>query len=101
MRLWQTVKTHIKCCGHTAAFHMGIHCLLRHKRFSEKEIQILFRNNMWPLDRYNEPSQYYCIKPEGRTHYICRYLKSFWGVTAFEIVIDLYTGKYIEVTTDL
>ena len=29
---------------HDAAFHLGLHCLLRQKRSAEKEIQFLFGN---------------------------------------------------------
>ena len=43
--------------SHYAAFHQGLHCLLKQKQFSEKEIQILFGNyNQWPLNIYNGPS---------------------------------------------
>ena len=58
---------------HHAAFHQGLHCLLRLKRSSVKKI--LFFNYMYnlnPLDKHNELSQVYYIKPEGRIHlYIC------------------------------
>ena len=52
-----------------AAFHQGLHYLLRKKLSSEKEIQFLFGNyNLKPLDIYNGPSQVYYIKPEGRVY---------------------------------
>ena len=47
---------------HSAAFHQGLHCLLRS---SEKEIQLYLsvtpRYIQWTI-----PS--YCIKPEGKLH---------------------------------
>ena len=43
---------------YNAAFHQGLHCLLRQK----------LSCNLSPLNIYNGPSKVYCIKPEGRIH---------------------------------
>ena len=40
--LWQTVKALIKC-HRNAAFHQGLHCLLRQNESSEKEIKYCFK----------------------------------------------------------
>ena len=73
---------------HNAAFHQGLQCLLRLKRYSDKEMQYLFNynltpigkrdiltkrcnifnNNLTPLDIYNGPSQDDCIISGGRTN---------------------------------
>ena len=43
---------------HSAAFHQGLHCLLRENLFT-----IYFENyNRWPLYIYNRPSQ---VNPEA------------------------------------
>ena len=47
---------------HNVAFHQGLHCLLRLKRYSDK------KGNLTPLDIYNRPSQLYCIISDGRIH---------------------------------
>ena len=50
---------------HNAAFHPGLHCLLRLKRSSEKTIEfnlkIITCDPPPPLSIYNEPSQNYCF----------------------------------------
>ena len=53
---------------HHAAFHQGLHCLLRQKS-SDKNIQYFKKNyNLTPIDIYNGLSQVYCMEPEGRIH---------------------------------
>ena len=43
---------------HNAAFHQGLHCLLRRKRSSDKRKQYFFLNyNLTPLDMYIGLSQ--------------------------------------------
>ena len=42
---------------HNAAFHQGLHCLLRQNSSSEKEIQYFLGNyKLWPLNIYHGPS---------------------------------------------
>ena len=44
---------------HHAAFHQGLHCLLRQNRFSEKEIQFYLEITCIPVNPlyiYNGPS---------------------------------------------
>ena len=59
---------------HRVAFHYGLHCMLRYKKASIKNLQTkkkqYFKNNIKKLTLlhiYNGPSQVYCIKPVGRT----------------------------------
>ena len=53
---------------HNAAFHQGLHYLLREKQFSEKEIRFLLEIITCDLGMYNRPSQVNCIQPKGRIH---------------------------------
>ena len=54
-----TVKSQVKC---------GI-MFVKVKKNIRKKIQYFLENyNLTPLDMYNELSQVYCIKPEGRIH---------------------------------
>ena len=51
---WQTVKTQMKC-HRMKTFHLGLYCLLRQKRSSEKEIQyyleiISFDHSIYTMD---------------------------------------------------
>ena len=57
MSTFQTVKIQI------AAFHQALHCLYLGKKDLHFE-----QYNLTPLDMYNELSQVYCIKPEGRIY---------------------------------
>ena len=42
---------------HNAAFHQGLHCLLKQNRSSYNEIQyFLLNSNPWPLNTYNGPA---------------------------------------------
>ena len=52
--LWYTVNLELKCHIYLrSVFHPGLHYLLRQKRYSEKEIQVLLRHyDMWPLSIY-------------------------------------------------
>ena len=51
-----------------AAFHQGLHCLLRLKS-SGTDIPLNFEKNLpVTLDIYNEPFQGHCFKPDGRIH---------------------------------
>ena len=54
---------------HDAAFHQGLHRLLRQKRSSENGIQY-YLEIIKPMttEIYSETSQVYSIKPEGRIH---------------------------------
>ena len=51
---------------HNAAFHQGLHRLLRQKRSGKK--YFFYNYNLTPLDIYNGSSQVYCIRQKGRTH---------------------------------
>ena len=54
---------------HDAAFHLGLHCLLKQKRSSgKKKIHFISIYKLTLLDMYKELSQVHCIKPEGRIH---------------------------------
>ena len=53
---------------HNAAFHLGLHCLLKLKRSPDKKDNILLNFDLIPLDMYNGLSHVYCIKPEGRIY---------------------------------
>ena len=52
---------------HIAAFHQGLHCLVRLKP-SPKKKKISGNYNLLPLNIYNEPFQVYCIISGGRAH---------------------------------
>ena len=45
---------------YNSVFHQGLHCLLRKKRFSDKNTFLNY--NLTPLDLYNGLSLVYCIK---------------------------------------
>ena len=51
---------------HNAAFHQGLHYLLRQKWSLEKNTILFRKYNPWLLNLYNGPSQVYCIKQEGK-----------------------------------
>ena len=51
---------------YNAVFHQGLYCLLRKKRFSDKNTFLNY--NLTPLDLYDGLSLVYCIKREGRIH---------------------------------
>ena len=74
---------------HDAAFHKGLHYLLRQKQNTEEEIQFLFWNyNLGPLYIYNGPSKVHCIKPEGRVHKCIKGLL----ISFFQIVLVVYSS---------
>ena len=61
---------------HNASFHQRIHCFLRLKRSSGKDIQFYFRfYNLWPSISTMKPSKVYCIIPGGRSHQYTKGLK--------------------------
>ena len=51
--------------------------------------------NLTPLDMYNALSQVYCIKPEGRIHYIQRVLIPVIYRPPFRILINLTIKKLL------
>ena len=53
---------------HDAAFHQGLHCLLRLKKIFRPKNTFLENYNLTPQDMYNGLAQLYRIKPEGRIH---------------------------------
>ena len=58
LRLWISRK---------AAFHQGLHCVLRQKIFSGQPINTIFMlENVWRLKLYNELSLHDCIKLYGK-----------------------------------
>ena len=54
---------------HKAAFHQGLHSLLRQNQSSEKEIYFFGNYNLWPLNIYNGPPWLYCIILYGKFHW--------------------------------
>ena len=51
---------------HNAAYHQGLHCLLRQKKILQEKNVIFFLNyNLTPLNIDNGPIRVYYIKPES------------------------------------
>ena len=76
----------------------GLHCLLRHKWSSEKEIQYFFgKNNLWPLDIYNGLSKVYCIKPEALVHKRLLYMPRWGAALCRHYKWKIIKGKYYNI----
>ena len=76
----------------------GLHCLLRHKWSSEKEIQYFFgKNNLWPRDIYNGLSKVYCIKPEALVHKGLLYMPRWGAALRRHYKWKIIKGKYYNI----
>ena len=60
--LFQTVNTQLCCIS------SGSTLLVKLKKIFRKNNTIFENYNLTPLDKYNNPSQVYCIRPEGLLH---------------------------------
>ena len=55
---------------HYAAFHQGLYCLLRCKDLQTRKTTFFLNYNLTPLRMYSGLYEVYCIKPEGKIHFV-------------------------------
>ena len=81
---------------HNAAFHQGLHWLLRQAIFRKRNT-ILFENYyLWPLDIYSGQAQVYCIKPkEEFTSILKRLSLQLW--TFFDYFFYYFFKSFVKV----
>ena len=95
---------------HNAAFHQGLHCLLRQKKIIRQKNTVFFINyNLTSLDMYNGLSQVYCIKPEGGIQIVYKGFTFHGGLLNFasgrdnketEVsLLSLYLSLYLSFVT--